>query len=270
MSRHPILSIILKSIHVLSLAIAAIGAYLLRFASAEPLSSSIVGTIARFFDQYSWVLVVLPGIAWVANHFSNKLRTNWLLSVIQSVLTQFCDQMFGALGGGKDEHRATLFVHQKFALWRTLPWRMDRHPWSGWLVPVARSGHATQIVRSRFLAPDKAARAEGFAGLTWRTRSINTIINLPDLSSASPEGEMTSYSHKTKISMAWLRGRLEQNEELPRALRGIPVEVDNALWGVIVLDSREPAPFGVDPDGQGPLTRMFSFTISKLLERVRV
>lgn len=192
------------------------------------------------------------------------------MSVIQSTLTQFCDQMFSSLQGGKDEHRATLFVHRRFAFWRTLPWWMDRHPWSGWLVPVVRSGHATQSVRSRFLAPDKAAKCEGIAGITWRQRATQTVTGLPALSNTSPPSDLEAYCRKTNTLMYWLQARLKAGEVPPCALRGIPIEVDNKLWGVIVLDSKEPFPFGVDRTGQGHLTRMFSFTISKLLERARV
>lgn len=192
------------------------------------------------------------------------------MATIQSVVSEFSDQMFGSLGGGKDEHRATLFVYRGFAVWRTWPWTFDRHPWSGWLVPVIRSGHTTQKVRSRFLAPDKASNCEGIAGLTWRNRATQTVTGLPQLTEQSPQSDKESYCAKTKIPLEWLNQRLSQRESLPRALRGIPVEVDNRVWGVIVLDSQDPTPFDADVNGQGGLTRMFSFTISKLLERARI
>ena len=271
MAHRPVLSAFLKAIYIASLGVTAIGVMLVRFDANElDQFGPIVEVAARFFKSHSWVVAVLPGIAWVAKYFSEKIETNWLLSVIQSALTQFCDQMFGSLQGGKDEHRATLFVRRGFAIWRTWPWRIDRHPWSGWLVPVVRSGHATQTIRSRFLAPDNAAKCEGIAGYTWRTRAIQTVTGQAALTAMSSEADLEVYCQRTKTSMPWLRERLKAGEELPRALRGIPVEVDNKLWGVIVLDSKEPQPFSVDRNGQGHLTRMFSFTISKLLERARV
>lgn len=227
----------------------------------------LVEYFAHLLQRYSWVIVVLPGTAWLANYFQKRLEANWVRFIIKSTLTQFCDRMFSDLAGGKDEHRATLFAYKKFAFRHTLPWSRHRLPWSGWLVPIARSGHATQSVKTRFLAPDKAARAEGVAGLTWRNRATVTVTDLPLIASAAQATDIQEYCSKTKIAKDWLEMRLAAGDGLPRSLRGIPIEVDNELWGVIVLDSKDPSPFAVDPDGQGPLTRMFTFTISKLLER---
>lgn len=265
------LSKFLTAVYVICLALAAGGTALLRLTPIDLRSyPSLVETFADFCKQYSWAVVVLPVLAGAAKAGAERLRANWLKHVVQSTLTQMADQMFGRHGGATDEHRATLFVHRKFAFWGTFPWKLHRHPWSGWLVPVVRSGHTTQKVRSCFLAPDRAANSEGVAGLVWRKKMTVTVQDLDAITSQSPSSDVSTYISRSLCPEAWVELRLRNGDAVPRALRGIPVEVDNNLWGVIVLDSKHPQPFDADPSGSGDLTRMFSFTLSKLLERARV
>lgn len=80
MVHHPVLSAFLRIVYISSLGITAVGVMLLRLDSTElPKFGAVVEAIALFFKHYSWIVAVLPGVAWVANYFSEKLETNWLL-----------------------------------------------------------------------------------------------------------------------------------------------------------------------------------------------
>lgn len=271
MKDRPVLRWMLGAAYAGALAGAAIGALLMRMQESEYANwGEPVASLARFVRQHPWIVALMPGVAAVARWGSEHLTRSWLLKMVQSLLTDYCDQVFSGQAGAKDDHRATLFVRRQFALKGTFPWSRHRHPFSGWLVPVARSGHTTQNVRARFLAPDRAEKSEGVAGMTWRNRAIVTTPALPKLTSTSVEADIEAYCKLTKITEAWVRKRLEDDEELPLSLRGLPVEVANELWGVVVLDSKDPNAFAADPTGTRPETQVFSSTIGRLLERARI
>lgn len=106
--------------------------------------------------------------------------------------------------------------------------------------------------------------------MTWRNRSIVTTPALPTLTVESADDDVKKYCQVTKVSDLWVRKRLGDGETLPRSLRGLPVEVANQLWGVVVLDSMDPDAFSGDPTGARPETRVFSSTIGHLLERAGI
>ena len=96
-------------------------------------------------------------------------------------------------------HRVTLFRRNRFhpciRLWPfyfRFSW-----PWSGWMVPVARSGHTYQQMLSIFMAPDDPLRAEGVAGKTWACRCRIDLSDLPDVSVSCPEADRKTYEDKS-------------------------------------------------------------------------
>ncbi len=267
----PVLAAVLKALYFGSLVGASAGAWLVRLSPEEALAyGTQVSKAAEFLRSNSAVVVSLPIVAGGAKYALERLTRSWVRQIIHSLLTDYREKMFGNLPGAKHHHRATLFVHRRFSLWKTLPWKRKRHPWSGWLVPIVRSGHATQKMRTKFLAPDEADLKEGVAGMTWSNRAIVTVIELPNLDSRSNDAEIQRYSLATACQDHWVRNRIKRGESLPSSLRGIPIEVNNNFWGVVVLDSRESNAFTEDPHGTANFSLIFSSTIGRLLERARI
>lgn len=138
-------------------------------------------------------------------------------------------------------HRVTLFRFQHFKLWPVFgrkgmicgSWRF---PWTGWLVPISRSGHTTQRTKAVFLVPDDADAAEGVAGQTWICKSTLTTQELPE-PSLDDTGSISSYAQGSWVSVEFVRNQIANGKLLPRCMTGIPVEKDNKAWGVIVIDS---------------------------------
>ena len=122
---------------------------------------------------------------WATDSREQKL----LDQIVQSALNRFCDQVFpdNPETEPADHNRVTIFRRSKWK-WRIRPrrcfcwpWGLGRYPGSGWLVVVGRSGHATKLTNTVFLAPDDATAAEGVSGKVWRVRKALRIRELPDL-----------------------------------------------------------------------------------------
>lgn len=167
---------------------------------------------------------------------------------VQAILDQLQDDLFGD-NDPRHHHQVTLFRHRQVCMhprnWRSSRWwwwGSGRWPWSGWLSPVARSGHAKKASRSTFLAPDDAENAEGIAGATWafgRKGKIPAAIeDLPMLTAASPETDVQAYAASTWVSVEWVRWYLGRGKTPPRSYAGRPIEVQGKVWGVLVIDSR--------------------------------
>lgn len=143
-------------------------------------------------------------------------------------------------------HRVTLY---KYASWSLRPkplrgwvWGWGRGPTSGWLVPVARSGHTTQKVKSTFLAPDDADACEGVVGRAWACEGVIHQSNLPMIDKSSSDADIKSYAKNTWVSEVWVRNKIKQPKPLARSFIGYPIKVNGRRWGVVVVDS-------VDPNG---------------------
>jgi hypothetical protein len=187
----------------------------------------------------------------------------WSLAFILTILTKYADKKFcdrwghdavkemleilreKGFPGSVDPvhyHRVTLFRYKK---WR-LCWRM--WPWSGWLVPVVRSGHTTLNHRTCFLAPDDADKTEGVAGHCWSTKSVVLVpsedskVQLPCINddAAKPHDPYPladTYAKATFVCTDWVLNKKPHS----RSFLGIPVVVKGEPWGVVIIDSRGPA-----------------------------
>ena len=261
----------LKSLYLVGIVAAPVAVWFLKIEPNDYAEyPTLTADIARFVRAHGGYVVAFPAVAGLSKWWLERRESKWIKKIVHDLLTAYGDQIFGSMGGATHHHRVTLFVHKHFALKGTWPWRKGRMPWSGWLVPVVRSGHTTQKVKARFLAPDEADRSEGIAGMTWCNQSVVTAPTLPVLTAKSPATDIDLYGAGTGIGSDWIRDRLKRGETLPQSLRGLPVEVSQDKWGVVVLDSRMQNGFVADPTGSGKVTLMFLSTLGGLLERSRI
>ena len=157
----------------------------------------------------------------------------WVWDTVRSVLDQLQLHAFSPTQGElKQSNRVTLFKHVR---WR---WAVCKWPWTGWLVPVERSGNTTRKTDTVFLAPDDGNKAEGIAGRAWACEGTVTVSNLPSVTEDSPETDLVRYADETFITVATLKDRLRCKKGIALSLTAFPVEVKNKVWGVIVFDSR--------------------------------
>ena len=241
-------------------------------------ASSIAGTLllkvpsenipawgVRIFDWYQaqawWVLpclvISVPTVEW----FRRRIESRTVWRVVEVVLQSLRDKIFPNSGDPEHHHRVTLFRRRRMVvLFKVWPW-VRKWPWTGWMVPVARSCHTTRNSKACFRAPDEADRAEGFAGIAWTTRSLLLEANLPELTPDATDAQYQDYSKRTFVSVEYLKKRPQKS----RSLIGFPIRVNGVNWGSIVIDSRSPAlDEGVVKEHYGQAATV----LSKLLEGV--
>lgn len=204
------------------------------------LKASPTDIASKFGSVAGGVIQVLQATAWLAIPVSMlsipllegaraTIGSPKTWRVVRDVLDQFRSALFSdAAEDHQHEHRVTLF---RWVRWHNC---FRKWPWLGWLVPVERSGHTTQKTNIAFLAPDDADRVEGVAGMTWSRRQVVIVKDLPDLASDKSDAAIENYAKNSWMPPATVRARLPRS----RSLVGIPVEVRNEVWGVIVVDSR--------------------------------
>jgi len=95
----------------------------------------------------------------------------------------------------------------------------------------------------RAAEPDKL---EGVAGQAWARNAIVSIANLPDLESIGNQDQelqaklIEEYAAGTSVTTEWVRKRLKAKRPMARSFCGLPVECNGTMWGVLVIDSRNP------------------------------
>lgn len=193
----------------------------------------VVGGPIAWMQQQAWlfipVAVVVHGIAQQIRRFAGR-PTTW--KAVHLLLDQFRDRAFPNISNDPlDHHRVTLFRYRRWCLWPLRRW-----PWSGWLIPVERSGYLTRRSGSVFRVPDQADDAEGIAGLAYRTGGVIREEDLPDVTQTDDPELLRLYASRTGVTEAWVR----TNRPKARSYCGIHIEVGGRPWGVIVLDSRGP------------------------------
>ena len=217
-----------------------------------------MGPPLEYIQQTSFIVVpVLVAFVTLGPFARRLIGPPWAWDAVRNFLDRFQEYLFEQ-EGPKHHHRVTLFKRTRFR------WSLCRWPWSGWLVPIARSGHATQKTSTAFLAPDKADLAEGVAGQAWVRDESVVVSDLPNIGGNNPSDKnLDRYAVRTWVSKRWLR----RNKQHARFFCGIPVEVRGKPWGVIVLDSRNPNP-EVVKDNRNAL-RFYRFAgsvLGKLIE----
>jgi hypothetical protein len=212
---------------------------------ANPARWWLFAGVLVWVQANAWYLVFLcPVCVVLAEWGCVRFGSPGKWKIIQSLLDDLQAEVFeGGYDGPLQDHRVTLFKHAQWKWWmrsasgRLWPWGKGRWPWSGWLVPVARSGHTTQRSSTVFLAPDDANKAEGIAGMTWARRKPVSVDRLPRLTEDSPVQDLRTYAVKGSVDLSWVQARVKSGRLCARSFCGIPVEVKGQLWGVIVIDS---------------------------------
>lgn len=205
-----------------------------RFESTHPL----LADLATWADNWAWLAIlvcscVVGGCAWVVRRLGDP---RYHATVVQ-VLNQFRDGVFGGVDGDSAHHRVTLFKHRRF---RMLGFDIKAKGWplSGWLIPVARSGHTSQKTKVAFLVPDNTDRAQGVAGRAWAAlNQTASVANLPDVRSNASPSDIRQYAQKTNVSESWV----EKKRPGTRSMMAFTIEAPVGIpWGVLVVDSRNP------------------------------
>ncbi len=187
-----------------------------------------------WIQNRAWILILIATLCLLAaGVFRRIVGPPWVWAAIHRQLDIFQEYAFSEqMGDLLHDHRVTLFKHVR---WK---WCFRKWPWSGWLVPVERSGHTTRRTNVIFRAPDDANRAEGVAGIAWASRSAVPVTELPDLSGNPSAGDVLQYANRTFVAVEWIEEYVKKGRPLARSFIGIPVEVIGKRWGVLVLDSK--------------------------------
>ncbi|TQO77384.1 hypothetical protein FLM06_16300 [Vibrio cholerae] len=212
-----------------------------------PYSKSLVGLIKNnaptiliaiaFCFFVSAVLLKISRPATVVKCLEKKL------DVIKEWL--FCDDS----NDYNDNHRVTLFKYKRtywgllskkrYWCFKYFPWSLSRHPFSGWLVPIARSGYTGQKAKAVFWAPDDGLSSEGIAGVAWATNSIVVRQNLPKITNLSSIDNKKKYCDSTRTRSSVLQSYVSAGRVPARSFVGFPILGKNGKpWGVAVLDSK--------------------------------
>ena len=186
-----------------------------------------------------WLLLGLGLVVPVLEITKRRLGNPWNWEVVHGLLSLLREVAFSdriKAGDAEPDHRATLFRRARCLLPAGREWL------SHWLELIERSGFTTRATKRKFYAPDDRDLAEGVAGQTWVENRLLSVEDLPDLGPESTEAELKSYAARSFVSEEWVRKRRPRS----RSYYGIPVEVKGSLWGVVVVDSRQPRAF---PEG---------------------
>lgn len=234
---------------------------------APALKTPLISSFIELWQHSAWWIIMLfTLVGGLAQYFSNRIGSpdNW--RIVQYLLDLYREEVFNKDESTKEDaehfHRVTLFKHLK---WR---WAFVRWPWSGWVVPVARSGSTTRTKIQCFLtSKERPDDAEGVAGKTWASNREVKVCGLPDLSIDNPpENDIMEYAKKAFVTKEWICNRMRTNRRgLPcRSLLGICIEAKGIPWGVLVIDSRHPEPSRL----KSPKLKTYNDILSKLLEKV--
>lgn len=226
----------------------------------------LVNDLAVLTQPIAWIVVPTSALLVGACETGRKMiGAPWLWGVVKVALDTLRRDLFDGHNAPDHHHRITLFRYRGWIL------RPCRWPGSGWLVPVARSGHSTQKTGTKFRAPSEPTRAEGIAGRSYVTKGTLFVpppnaAPLPRVGKDASAPEIEEYAKRTFIDQRWITRQLEKrDDELPRSYVGFLIEVKGKPWGVIVIDSAEPA---LDPKLVQRGFNLIGGTLSKVLEGV--
>ena len=244
--------------------------------SRSPYSSwpAVILRVTDYLNDWSLLLYTLVIVILIYGPLARRAGDPWVWENIQYLIDGMRDHIWEDFETARmDEHRVTLFQRKSFALFLRRPkssmlWPYGRgcHPWSGWLVPVLRSGHTAQVSRSIFLAPSGGTShtVEGVVGKAWSSKSTIIINDLKKIHQDSALTTKRTYATKTFCDVGFVDRYLAQNRTPPRSIGAIPIEVHGKIWGALVLDSQEPHGVSNEKTNQFKLTTKL---IGKLLER---
>lgn len=225
-------------------------------------------------DSAGWAVPILIFAAGVFKVTAYMIGPPHVWKSIHRLLDSFRNEIF-EIGDEKEmyKHRITLFKRVSFCCKRrpgshwAWPWGVGRHPFSGWLVPVERSGHTKQRTNTVFLAPDNADNVEGIAGRVWAGQRTTLISDLPDLKSSGSDADIRDYAIRANVTEEWVRARLSSGKTCSRSICCISLEIKGEPWGVIVLDSTSPKAINGRKHGWAMFEKMAPVVLGELLKR---
>ena len=209
----------------------------------------ILGIVVSLKD-YSLMLYGLIVVLFFYSLLAQRAGDPWIREKIQYLIDGVRDRLYEDFGTDRlDEHRVTLFKRTGFA-WKIRrpgsrkywPYGAGYFPWSGWLMPVLRSGHTAQTSSSAFLAPSGklSHKVKGVVGRAWASKNTIVVDNLNEIRQDSALKTKKTYASKTFCEIDWVERCLGQNRQPPRSIGAIPIEVHGKIWGALVLDSKAP------------------------------
>lgn len=244
--------------------------------SRLPFSSwpEVILRVIDYLNDWSLLLYALAVIMLAYGPLARKAGDPWIWEKIQYLIDGMRDRLWEDLESARmDEHRVTLFQRKSFVLFLMKPgasilwpYGLGCFPWSGWLVPVLRSGHTAQASRSIFLAPSGGTshKVEGVVGKAWASKTTIIIDSLNKIRQNSAIKTKKTYADKTFCDVDFVDRYLTQNRTPPRSIGAIPIEVHGNIWGALVLDSQEPDGVTKEKTNQFKLTTEL---IGQLLEK---
>ena len=227
--------------------------------------------LLKFTLSWAWLAWILTASVALAEVVRRKIGMPWVWVGIHRILDVYAQQVFKDSIDTDEFSRVTLFQYKKlrwdwFCFWRE--W-FRFCPWGGWLVPVERSGHTYRKRGTCFKAPDAADKAKGISGIVWASKRIVTVEGLPNLCEDCDETELSlrvkDYAELTWTTPEWVSDRIKGKKSLERSFCGIPVEVGNKMWGVIVVSSRSPS--SLESQSLKMFTQFAAGVLDPLLER---
>lgn len=140
-------------------------------------------------------------------------------------------------------------------------------PWSGWLVPVIRSGHTGKETKTVFLAPDTGRLAEGVAGQCWSSDAMISKENLPKIQQHTSSQNKIRYCRHANMPLWMLDDYCEEGRPVARNFLSFPVKTTTGnRWGVLVFDSRNSS--GIDTEKAQEAFQIIVEPLGALLEGV--
>lgn len=206
----------------------------------------LLKTPLTLVDSWAPLLIVASVILFLASYTTKGLIANpWAQTSVQTILDQLRVYAFDQKYSNDlhHRHRATLFRHKKTKFWiwpwrGKWPWGSGHWPWSGWMIPIARSMHSTQKTKTVFLAPPgDSYNAEGIAGNAWNVKMYLTHDPVPDLNYSHSDQDIEDYAVKTFVNKDFVRRLVDSGKPVPVSMMGFPVIQGGEVLGVIVLDS---------------------------------
>jgi len=229
------------------------------FSGWTPLKQFLEFNQASAFASIPIISLLVGGATFFKTHFGSINTWNTVASLLEEYKK--------AVTEGRAEYLALPDYHIRITLYKYVGFRFAfcRHPFTGWMVPVARTGHTTISWRiPRFRAPvSDPDNAEGVAGRVFVQKKIMSLYGLPDLSVDIGDVAFAEYAERGFVSTKWLRKR---KSHTTRSLLGVPIEVKNKPWGSLVIDCREPDEISTEETLNTLQYRMLANVLGKLLE----
>jgi hypothetical protein len=200
-----------------------------------------LGTWLIGLQKFAVIATILQG---AAKETLDRMHLPRVWQAVKNALDSTQQHLFQESDGGFHKHRVTLFQRRLsypnafHYVWNLKHFRSRKQPfWGGWLVPIRRSSHIGQQTKTVWFAPDRGDTAEGLAGQVWTNNLVIIAEELPILTKGSAPTAIAAYATKGFVTIAWVEDRLQQEKMCARSFCGIPVEVNNKRWGVVIIDS---------------------------------